>query len=85
MLRLGTTAEVLKNDRAKILWDILVRDKVEKKAVVIWKKEQEKPGSETAAKEDMGIEKNSSPRGHRGTLGCDSRAGGVAPADPRNI
>lgn len=34
----------MKNGRAKILWDILVRDKVEKKAVVIWKKEQEKLG-----------------------------------------
>lgn len=37
-----------------------MEDKVESKAVVIWKKEEEKrelPGSETAAGEDMGTEK----------------------------
>lgn len=82
-------SKLLKNDQTKILRDILVRVKVEKKAVVIWKKEQEKLEECQDLRQQLkrlwGLNKNSGPRGHRGTLGCDSQAGGVPPASKRIV
>lgn len=41
----------------------------------------ELPGSERAAGKDVGRKDISGPRGHRSTCGCDSQAGGMAPAE----